>query len=91
MKGILVFLVISILLAAFIGPIASSLPDGLEKVAQTLGFERRALDTPVVASPLPDYSAPGISHPYVSTSIAGVIGTLICFLAPFTVYLFRKK
>lgn len=66
-------------LALFVAPFASSWPDGLERVAATLGFEHRAAATPVLAAPLPDYQFPGIGSAALSTVIAGVAGTLVAF------------
>ena len=90
-KTVIPFLLISLLLAALIAPFASSFPDGLEKVAEMLGFDHTALEYPILNSPLPDYSVPGLEENPISTSIAGVIGTLICFLLPFSFYILRKK
>jgi cobalt/nickel transport system permease protein len=66
-------------LALFVAPFASSWPDGLEKVAATLGFEHRAAASPAIAAPLPDYGIPGVGSAALSTVIAGVAGTLIAF------------
>lgn len=90
-KTVIPFLLISLLLAAFVAPLASSFPDGLEKVAEVLGFDHRALGDPILSSPLPDYAIPGLKGNPASTSIAGVIGTLICFFVPFGFYILRKK
>lgn len=56
---------------------ASAFPDGLEKVAETLGFIGTAEDTPGF---MPDYMMPGIKSEAGATIIAGIIGTLIVFL-----------
>jgi cobalt/nickel transport system permease protein len=66
-------------LAFFVVPFASGWPDGLEKVAATLGFEHRAAATPVLAAPLPDYRFPGAGTAALSMVIAGVAGTLVAF------------
>ncbi|MEI6083132.1 MAG: energy-coupling factor ABC transporter permease [Verrucomicrobiota bacterium] len=77
---VLVFgLLISLGLALFVAPFACSWPDGLEKVAATLGFEHRAAATPIVASPIPDYALPGIQSAALATALAGVIGTVVVF------------
>lgn len=91
MKRTIPFLVIALLLAAFAAPFASSLPDGLEKIAQTLGFDHFAWEDPVVKSPFSDYKVKYLGDSPVSTSLAGVIGTLLCFFLPFSLYLLRKK
>lgn len=59
-------------------PFASSHPDGLERVATTLGFERRAAPAPL-AAPLDDYRLPGMGSAAAATSAAGLVGTLVVF------------
>ena len=73
-------LLVSLGLAAFVAPFACGWPDGLEKVAASLGFEHKAAQTPMLASPLPDYAVPGIKSAVFSTVIAGCVGTVIAFL-----------
>lgn len=72
-------LLISLGLALFVAPFACSWPDGLEKVASALGFEHRAVSTPLVASSIPDYVLPGIQSAVWATALAGVIGTVVVF------------
>lgn len=67
-------------IALFLSPHASAFPDGLEKVAEHLGFSAKAGVIPAVASPLVDYKMPGISSAIWSTGIAGLMGTCIAFL-----------
>jgi cobalt/nickel transport system permease protein len=62
-------------LAMFVAPFACGWPDGLEKVASALGFDRRAAETPVLKAPLPDYVFPGVE----STALAGLVGTIAVF------------
>ncbi len=90
-KTVLPFLLAALLLAAFLSPFASSLPDGLERVAEVLGFDESAIDKPIVTSPLPDYTVPALGDTSLSTLAAGVTGTLVCFFLPFTLYLLRKR
>jgi cobalt/nickel transport system permease protein len=77
-------LVFGLLIAAgivvFLAPWASSWPDGLEKVAETLGFSGRAAEPPLVPSPLPDYAVPGVAWDAVTTALAGLIGIAVVFL-----------
>jgi cobalt/nickel transport system permease protein len=73
-------LLISIGLAVFIVPFASAWPDGLERVAAVLGFEHKALVTPLGLSALPDYAVPGLKSAMLSTVIAGCAGTLAAFV-----------
>jgi cobalt/nickel transport system permease protein len=78
--GVLVYgLLISVGLAVLISPIASSLPDGLERVSKKLGFSDKALNQPVIPAPIPDYKIPGIKSPVLATAAAGAIGTVLMF------------
>jgi cobalt/nickel transport protein len=71
---------ISLLLALFLSPFASSSPDGLEKVAETKGFaEKGAGGGFWKYAPFKDYTLPGIESEKVSTAIAGLTGTLAVF------------
>lgn len=63
------------LAVAFASPLASSHPDGLERVAEDKAFIDEAEDAPY--SLLPDYTVPGIDDEAVTTIAAGVIGVLI--------------
>jgi cobalt/nickel transport system permease protein len=72
-------LVVALGLALFVAPFACSWPDGLEKVATTLGFESRAAEKPLLAAPVPDYALPGIGSPAVATALAGALGTILVF------------
>jgi cobalt/nickel transport system permease protein len=56
-------------------PLASSHPDGLERVAEDLGFIGAARETPYEI--IPDYVLPGISNGALATIAAGILGTLI--------------
>jgi len=80
MKGKwLLGMVIALAIAGFLSPFASSSPDGLERVAEDIGFLHKA--TSYLSSPMPDYLFPGIEHEGIATSIAGTLGTLLAFAA----------
>lgn len=68
---------IALAMAALVAPFASSLPDGLEKVAETKGFAAKA--TALFESIMPDYLIPGIRNERIGTALAGIIGTLLVF------------
>jgi cobalt/nickel transport protein len=78
-KHLAAIALILVFLAIFI-PFASSSPDGLEKVAETLGIEEHA---PAWKGIMPDYSVEAITDPYISTLLAGVSGTLLVLFATF--------
>lgn len=66
-------------LALFVSPFACAWPDGLEKVAAKLGFERIAAGAPLVATPFPDYKLPGFADAGWITAAVGALGTLAAF------------
>lgn len=79
-QGIFVFGTIIVLgLLIFVVPYASTLPDGLNKVAESFGFEYRASLQPVIDTPFAKYSFPGIGSPTVASIAAGMIGALAVF------------
>ena len=73
-------LVLSLGLAIFLSPFASSEPDGLEKVAEDEGFIEKAEGAEVwTEAPVPDYAVPGVENEQLATGLAGAAGTLILF------------
>jgi cobalt/nickel transport system permease protein len=68
-------LVIALAVTLF-APLASEHPDGLERVAEDLGFIDLALDAPYEI--IPDYALPGISDESpMATILAGIVGVLV--------------
>lgn len=72
-------LAVALILAALLSPFASSLPDGLERVAKDLGFIEKGEGAEVVRAPIPDYRMPGLDSEGVSTAASGAAGTLAMF------------
>ncbi len=66
------------LLVALFSPLASSSPDGLERVAEDTGFIGLAKASPFQL--IADYVFPGIGNEAVATILAGLLGTLILFV-----------
>lgn len=65
------------LFVALLSPLASSSPDGLERVAEDKGFIETAREA--FFNMIPDYVLPGIRSEVVATILAGIIGTLLLF------------
>lgn len=63
------------LAVVLISPFASGDPDGLERVAENLGFLGAGLDAPYQA--IPDYTLPFLGETAFSTILAGVIGIIV--------------
>lgn len=70
-------LFVSLLLAGAVSFYASSSPDGLEKVAEDIGFGESAEDSAVAGSPLADYGVEGVANERFSVGLAGIIGLAI--------------
>ena len=75
----MVVVAIMLFLAVFI-PLASSNPDGLERVVETYGVEE---GTSFWNGIMSDYAIGAITNPYISTLVAGVFGTLLVLAAAF--------
>jgi len=76
MKWWHVALIISFLVAVA-SPLASSSPDGLERVAKDQGFV--ALEREAPFQLLADYIFPGVGNGALATILAGLAGTLVIF------------
>ncbi len=62
---------------ATLSPLASSSPDGLERVAEDKGFLEMASDSPFTV--VADYVFPGIENEALATMMAGWLGTIVVF------------
>ncbi len=67
-------ILLSIAIAVFAAFFASANPDGLEKVAESLGFIGRGVPRESVMT---DYAVPGVKNEGISTSLAGIFGIFI--------------
>jgi ABC-type Fe3+ transport system permease subunit len=70
--GLLIALVVTV-----ISPLASSWPDGLERVAEDHGFLDLGQDPTYEI--IPDYVLPGIQSESLATILAGMVGVVIVF------------
>jgi cobalt/nickel transport system permease protein len=77
------------LAVTLLAPLASPHPDGLERVAEDLGFGRAARDAPYQI--IPDYVLPGLSNEALATIAAGVVGTLIVAAVAFGLARLRRE
>ena len=67
---------VSLFLAGVVSFYASSDPDGLEKVAEDIGFIETAKDHTYADGALADYGVKGIDNERASVGLAGVIGVI---------------
>jgi cobalt/nickel transport protein len=89
-KEILMSLLLILVIAGFLSLLASSAPDGLERIAEDKGFLART--KVVLRAPLPDYLWPGINNGKAASIFSGVTGTLLMFgLGCSAAWLLRRK
>jgi hypothetical protein len=62
---------------ALLSPLASSSPDGLERVAEDKGFIHAAREAWYEL--IPDYTVPGIGNEALATILSGILGTALLF------------
>lgn len=82
---------VALALVVFVGPLASSSPDGLEKVSADHSIDADAKASPVAGSPLADYSAKGVDDEGLSTGVAGAIGVLVTLGAVYGLFFVIKR
>lgn len=84
-------LLISLLLAGGLSFYASSQPDGLEKVAEEIGFIEIAKDPATAGSALADYGVAGVENERASVGIAGVVGVAATGVVATGLFLYLGK
>ena len=70
---------LALLVACVVSVWASSHPDGLEFVAESVGFLDSGRDSIVAGSPFADYQAVFVTNPWLSVALAGAIGCAATF------------
>lgn len=80
-RAFLVVGIVAALLLAGVGShYASTSPDGLERVAEQVGFAGTAEESATADSPLADYQAAGVDSARLAGGLAGVLGALAVLL-----------
>jgi cobalt/nickel transport system permease protein len=74
-------LALAVIVAAVLAPLASTYPDGLERVAGDLNFAGLASSSHAL---LPDYEAP-VAWPVLAVALAGIVGVALVFASAYTV------
>jgi len=82
---------VATLLAGGASYYASANPDGLEKVAEDVGFIDSAKDSAVADSPLADYGVAGIDNARVSGGLAGILGIIATGAVGGALFMFIRK
>jgi cobalt/nickel transport system permease protein len=71
-------LALAVAVAVLLSPLSSTLPDGLERTAEDLGFANLASGN--LLPSFADYSMPGIAWPVLATGLAGSLGVITVFI-----------
>lgn len=69
-------LLVTLLLAGVLSFYASGHPDGLQYVAEKVGFSQTARDHATSGSPFADYTTKGVANQRLSGGLAGVVGVV---------------
>lgn len=72
-------LIVVLGLAFFVGPLASSSPDGLNKVAIDKGLDAQQQEHATADGPLAGYGVKGVDDERLSKGLSGIIGVAITF------------
>lgn len=82
---------VSMFLAGVVSFSASSHPDGLESVADRVGFGDSTTVHEVADSPFAGYGTRGVDSPRLSGGIAGVVGGTLVFVLASGVFLALRR
>lgn len=88
-KGVVITGALIAIVLAILSPLASSHPDGLERVAEDLGFIEKAREA--LFNIIPGYAFPGIHNEALATIAAGILGAAVVFAVAFGVSRNTKK
>jgi cobalt/nickel transport system permease protein len=81
--------VLTALAVILVSPLASVDPDGLESVAEQLGFNSLGMSAPYQL--ISDYNIPGLGDTHLSTILAGLVGAVIVGLIAFVIIRMIRK
>ena len=81
---------IILIIPLFLTPFSSSLPDGLEWVAERLSFADAVTQNSLLMPPLADYTFPGITWDGLSMFLSGILGALLAFILGYGIARFLK-
>lgn len=73
-------LLVAFVLAFGVSRLASSQPDGLERVAMDKGINAEERDHTLADGPFADYSTQGVDDDGLGTGVAGLVGVVATFV-----------
>ena len=71
------FALVAVVLAGGASYVASSAPDGLDRVAEDHGIAEREKPHALGDGPMADYAVKGLASPWLSGGLAGVTGVVV--------------
>ena len=80
---------VAVFCALLVSPLASSLPDGLERVAHSVGFSDRAFG--LYRALIPDYAVPGFRSEGLATGLAGLVGVVLAVATGFGIAALTRR
>lgn len=88
-KKVCSFAILTFILAVVISPFSSAKPDGLERVAEDLGFaHHEALS---LFELFPDYQVIGLSKEWLATALSGLFGLIMCVGLIYGMLIYSKR
>jgi cobalt/nickel transport protein len=78
-------IIVTLGLALFVAPFVTTWPDGLERVAETVGFNARLLTGASGHIPFADYKLPWVGSVPLATAFAAMIGAAVVYLISFLI------
>lgn len=81
-RALIILFVTAVVIAGALSWFASSAPDGLERIAEDLGFAAKAGES--AYSIMPDYTIPGVNG-FWSNALAGIVGVCVTFGTVFVI------
>ena len=89
-RRVVYILLLSFVVIVFAAAYASSYPDGLEWVAEQMGFIDNVSED-IIKAPMSDYETPFVKSSYLSTLLAGLVGAGIAGAVFFIAGIFFSK
>lgn len=75
--ALVIIIAAALITGLFLSPLASTHPDGLERVAEDYGFLEKAGNIEGISFLIPDYEFPGVDSSFWKTALSGFIGVII--------------
>lgn len=88
---VVIGVLVALVLAFFVSPMASENPDGLNKVAADNSIDSNAKESAASKSPTADYEVKGVGNKSLSKGISGVIGVMLTLVLGWALFASMKR